>query len=607
MATTLDQDLAAAPAKTHSLEDMREAREKDVRDAIRSTCRSKLEACAHDSSSAMSSKDVEDYIRMGMMEDKLTYAKSESEKTKALREMRDQFVPQFISQTKEAGRKAMALIGKARAEKAISLENVEQWKNRMKNSKWDWKTRKSFIENELPNYVHNWKMVAAKRRKIMKDPRMAALKQSDLVSKADLAQFLSGSAFLNAEYPRRKELSATIESALGKLGKAQPMEKLKRAARQKLEAAASRGGLAKSKIDGWMQRIFKRSWSPEKITSFLTGSAWNDLPKLSERWIQARQRFDIFDKKRQEDGTPRNFHFVKVDVFLGWDFDKRESYLEKAERSFSLMEIAEKGDRTELNSLKMDIGHAMHQKDWEYAGMLLKDAFAIKADDPLLKSMQATLTKHAEKPSKGPKEGLDVRLQKAEEESRAIINEQFPDSEKKHIAEACEHPDVKCMERVAQVWYNRVWCHKHGFLNVERESEQRSDENNKEKTRTYMEAGHSKYYEANIIGGDTAEKEAIRDECRKPQVLHVRHDGKQAAYEKIKENRNNAWFGYWSTYVPEGLEYDRHKYIVENQMWKLKRNKRLLAANGREFRMHHASPAAHKPKTASGAHHALAA
>ena len=586
----LDQDTAEV-AKTArkpaggSLEDLQQAREKDVRDAIRGDCRTKLEACAKDAGTAMSAKDVEDYMRMGLTEDKLKYAKTEAEKTKELRKHRDDYVPLFVRQTKEAGRKALSLLEKARADKAISLENMAEWKQRMKNSKWDWKTRKAFIENQLPEFVFNWKMVAAKRRKLLRDPRMAALKTSDIVGKSDLQQFLSGSAFLNADYERRKALVALIEGAFLKLGNVPPMDKLKMQARAKLEAAVRSGGLASNKIDGWMQRIFKRNWSPQKISSFLTGEAWNDLPQLAHRWTEAREHFDKVDDRIKKEGAPRGLYVVSLPVFLGMQYEERMEYIEKAERSFTMMEIAEKGERTELNGLKLDIGHAMHMKDWEEANALLGDALKKFPDDLQLLSMQASTKLHVREDAKQTNaKDQAQRLRQAQEENEQMID-MFPDSEKEFIAQAGNDIDPNTLKRVAQLWYNPHWCERRGYLNEEIIHDQRTSDINKEKTRQYQNYGHSRMYEANIIEGDTAKKEAIRDDCRKPQVLHVQNtrEAKQAAYTKIRENRNNEWFGYWTSYIPEGLSLEKHKYLSENCFYKFKRNKRLLDAHGATF------------------------
>jgi hypothetical protein len=617
-----DKDGLASKRVTRAADQKEDARpntdEFRTRESIRDECRAKLKACAQDASSAMSARDVEEYMRMGLDEEALRSAKTEEEKTRWLREQRNTFVPDFIRQTKTAGTQLMSLMAKARSDKAISLENIAEWKRRMKSGRWEWKTRQRFIENQLPEFVFNWKVVAAKRRKILKEPGMAALKTAEILpaglSKNDLQQFLSGTAFLNTDYERRKSLTQAVENALKTVGKVPSMETLKKDARGKLQAAAKAGGLAYGKIDGWMQRIFKRSWSPQRIKAFLTESSENDLSSLSKRWIKARERFDAFKKKCDEKGTPRNFHLVHLSVFLGWDYPQRTAYLDRAEQSFTLMEIAEKDSEEKVDGLKLDIGHALHMKDWNEAEDLLEKATKEFPQDPQIRALERDF--HLRKPKRGSPAGQKnakpspEEAQKTMEDMRQHVRN-MPVSMQKLAIRVLQHPDPTAFKRLRQLWYNRDWCRKHGYLDDERENEQAMSAQNKNLTRFRQEHGHGTGYEVNHIDGDTATKQAIRGRNRRPQVDYMGSDQQSidATASVIIEKRNDEWFGYWTTLIPRDVSFGKHKEVLDNNLYPLLQGKRKLAAAGVQFSMNEndtVMPAMGK-KSSAEPQHALAA
>jgi len=131
--------------------------------------------------------------------------------------------------------------------------------------------------------------------------------------------------------------------------------------------------------------------------------------------------------------------------------------------------------------------------------------------------------------------------------------------------------------------YNRVWCHRHGYLTGEAEATQAVSDENKMKTRFYIDEGHTKQLERNIIAGETAEKSAIRKECMSPQVLYTGSNGMSAVLARVRQQKDNWGFRYWTTLVPLDVEYGLHAFIVEHLHPPLKKGLRYLETHGIPF------------------------
>lgn len=138
-------------------------------------------------------------------------------------------------------------------------------------------------------------------------------------------------------------------------------------------------------------------------------------------------------------------------------------------------------------------------------------------------------------------------------------------------------------KRFLQLMYNRVWVHERGYSNQLLDQKEGSSKGNKQKTEERIENGHEWRFEHNIIEGSTAQKEAIRDECKKPQVLHMGRDGQQAVVDKVRANCDNEQFGYWTTLVPKELSYAKHSDLVKNFHYQIKCDMKLLEQAGMAF------------------------
>ncbi|MEK7218278.1 MAG: hypothetical protein AAB728_02330, partial [Patescibacteria group bacterium] len=89
------------------------------------------------------------------------------------------------------------------------------------------------------------------------------------------------------------------------------------------------------------------------------------LEKLIDNWAKVSMEYMDIEETRKEKGTPRSFHFVKLEVFLGWDYEKRRAYVREARNRFSDPEQEREGF--------LYIRHALDTKDWEEAEMMLAE------------------------------------------------------------------------------------------------------------------------------------------------------------------------------------------------------------------------------------------
>src|SRR5207244_1346899 len=72
------------------------------------------------------------------------------------------------------------------------------------------------------------------------------------------------------------------------------------------------------------------------------------------------------ETRRKQEGSPPSFHFVHMDVFLDWHFERRQAYVKEAQRRFELL------SKEPEDFLK--IRHELDSEDWESADLLIKNA-----------------------------------------------------------------------------------------------------------------------------------------------------------------------------------------------------------------------------------------
>lgn len=325
------------------------------------------------------------------------------------------------------------------------------------------------------------------------------------------------------------------------------------------------------KVGLWLQRIFHGEYTEGERRSFVRGP----FEKLRKEWMRVRLQFDVVSEEIQQKGVPRGFWLPTIDAFLSWHFDQRDTYIEEAK--LRLRGQREEGE--ELTFLKVRIRHDLDTKDWEGAELLLTKAKKLTPDDLDLSSMERFLSAHRN--DQELQKNVYPPPQEVLQEMRTIVH-QLPTALQWIYTQALIS-GYATFSALTTLMYNRVWCHRHGHLTGEVEAEQAVSQENKARTHFYIDEGHTKKLERNIIAGDTAEKSAIRKECMSPQVLYTGSEGMSAVLARVREQKDNWGFRYWTTLVPLGVEYGMHAFIVEHINRPLKKGLRSLEQNGIPF------------------------
>lgn len=509
------------------------------------------------------------------------------DRIKALQQNLDVYLPQMQTQAPLLEKKFRGKIDEAISKKWIGRRSATRWMSRLSAENALFYQKKVFINEKFPVFLKNWQEVAEKRENLLKHPQLKMLKGKDVPK---LGIFKNDDDFLNKSYDERKNIVSMVEAALS--AKAREMPLLFSQARSQLEGAARKKALSWSKIGPWMEKIFKSGAKAETIDDFLNNKGNMPLSKLIANWTEASQRFESLEEKRKKKGTPRGFHFVKMEVFLNWHFERRKAYLDHAEESIE-------GIGNESDTI-LKIRHELGAEDWDSARQLILEAKQqpmTEQQSKRLGSMEKYLRENSNLAVAAPEEKTALRDPLViTKEINAIISESVPAPMQKFYKQTMSK-GYQCFWAWTTLLYNRVWCHQHHFLSDDKE--RHLERTSHDKTRDRMKEGHSKYgTEANVVKGDTNAEEAIRDQdsgTKGAQFLMVKEEAHEILADKINEQKHNRNFWYWTSVIPEGLKYPEHLYIVQNINPRLKKLMRELEASGGRYSISGAAPAiAHK-------------
>jgi hypothetical protein len=534
--------------------------------------------CARSARSAINEKDAEDYIREGMAEEHLAFAKTPQKKLEALREWEEKFIPNFIQKAEAAGQKVQELLRDARKEKAISLENMNEWLERMKQGSWQ--STEKFIHDKLPKYVAAWKEIAAKRRTLLQDPRMKRLKNSNLIKPAELNAFLSGKDFLNMHYKSRVNLVSLVHAAMRGITAGPDVEELLVEARAQLERAADEGVLAHDKVGVWLKRISKFKNDPKVIEDFLTGKGSDPLSKLKANWAKVRGRFDSIGAKIAKEGPIPSFHFVQLEVFLHWEYDKRETYIEQAEQRFE----AYKKDP----DVFLKIRHAFDTKDWNEAKHFLEDAEAhperlMASQVKTLESLRRYYDAHASE-AEG-EEGMDA-LSGAEgtlESMRSALNQIPSASVRDRFIRALTEYDYQTLWALCTMYYNWKWCRIHGYSSDELDVNY--EEGAKMNSIVAKETG--KYSRGHTVldsTGNTSVTMRTDNDTESAQGVFLDEttdNSELMRHINLVKNSRSVW--YWTRFMEKNMPFGVMQNLIDNVFPVLKKGRRDLDKLGINF------------------------
>lgn len=566
-------DADARPGKSTKEADPREERQRLQRerefDAAIATCRSLYR------NSLISDRTRVEYDKMweGLRKER-----------DGVRMMREnvQFLNKTIMEAREYRGEFHAMLERGESQGWIGKASKQRWLNRFyQQNTLEW-VRKAWLKEHFFAYAERWQAVGKKREDVL-----ALAKKHKLTSRKIplLAKLEDKEGFLNKSYYDRVQLASQAHAAI--LAAEQKEGRLYRDAQKYLRSLTTGPGrtLHPKKVGRWLERLFS-SDDPQNFFKEV-------IVPYSREWAALRGEYDEVAAEMKGKGVPRGFWKASVDDFLWMHRDQRASYLEQARHAMALQERAQEHKEEKLDGFKLAVRHDLDIKDWEGAEDSIATGLRAFPQDPELLSMQRYLASHRTDKGKGKEkqenkqETADIARTKQEmwEHLRNM-----PTSMQKLAIKVLQHPDPKAFRRFRQMIYNRAWCRAHGFLNDEREQAQSQNEENKELTRHRQEYGHTTGYEVQHVDGDTATKQAIRSKNRKPQVVYADATGIDSMASVIVRERDNEWFGYWTTLILRDVDFTKHNEVLQNNLFPLMQAKRKLAAAGEEFTI----PEAHK-------------
>lgn len=472
-------------------------------------------------------------------------------------------------------RKFRSHIENAIAQKWIGRRSVARWMNRLAADNAYYWQKERFIEDPemFPKFLKNWEKAATGRKRLLSNPLIKKLRSGDV---KNLNIFLDEENFLNRPFEERESLVAAVCAAL--TAKERQMPKLHAKAKYMLEGAARDKALSWSKVGVWMQRIFTGGANEELIDQFIngTGAAMDGkkmtLTRLIANWSEASMHFRAIENKRKRNGTPRGFNFVKLEVFLNWHFEKRKAYLSEADNSFEHIR--------DQDEIMLKIRHELAAQDWNSAADLIEKANSQKwgvENQRKLRSMELFLKLHRhEEVKKAQQRPTDKEIIS---EMHFLITQLPPQLQRTYLNALSK--GYQSFWVLTTLMYNRVWCHQHNFLNTGKEK--RIERQAKEETRERVRTGHKKFgWEANVVKGDTNTRPAVRDQAgvKGAQILYTDERSEATLVDEINEQKNDRNFWYWTSMVPQGVEYVQHLQIVQMLHPRMKKLARMMEERG---------------------------
>ena len=497
-----------------------------------------------------------------------------------IREVEQKLVPELLAEAQKIERNFLPKVEEAKRNGWISEQSANRWTKRLCDGSVAFHKKHLFVTADgngatdvksFLSFMKNWEAVAEKAKQLREHKEIKKLTLTDV---PQFSTFMNHKQFLNLSFKNREALVKTVDAAL--TAKEKEMPQLYEKAKVMLNSAVQRQALSSSKVGGWLERIFKSSANAKQIEQFLNNSGSNPLQKLIQNWSEASKHFHKLEAKRKSLGTPPGFHFVTMNVFLDWKYDKRTSYLEEAEHRFA--------DINKEPSLFLKIRHELGAKDWEAAEELLMEAEKEEwgtENQKKLQSMKTFLRQHRSD------KGKDKNKEKQNPSPDQVLAEM--ESLMAELPWQLQRTYIKALNKGYQAFwalttlmYNRVWCHQHNFL--DKGKEKVIEKKAKDETQDHIDRGHKKFgFEANYLRDRFSDqREAVRNQSgvKGAQILYTDHKSDSALVDEIDEQKNDRNFWYWTSMIPEDVEYTKHLYVVQRLNPRMKKLARMMENMG---------------------------
>ncbi len=434
----------------------------------------------------------------------------------------------------------------ARSRGIISDSSVEKWLGRFASAQY--KEKEFFVEGgKLKQYLSNAEAAVNARKTLIGNPRVKKMTPEDVPG---IALFLDEEEFLNMPYDAKKNLLRQVRASLY-AKKSPALTQLYKEARKKLEAHSDI--FARKKIGTALSRIFAPGVDQEKAEAGVAA-----LDSLLATWGNLCDQFAAVEARRNNEGSPRGFRFVKQSKFVDWNEAQCKSYLEVANKSFSI---------EEEHPLLLNIRSEVAVEDWESAEYYIRKAGYQRLSDKdqqSISQLKQFIRQHRRDTPGLDKKGVPPNILAAQtlDGMRAGIA-QVPASIQTLYINAINGGYASLMT-LCSIMGNRVWWHEQAGISenqeikMVRETEERKSERKKlgksEKSSQDWEAFEA-YHTVNIAD----------------------------AVEEIHAHKEDTVYQYYKTYIPEGVNYETHAHIVKAINPILKSGMRTLHALGCAF------------------------
>lgn len=476
---------------------------------------------------------------------------------------------QFISRTSErltqTEQSFRRDISTAKDSKWITPKTAEHWIKKLHSSKYNWWEKVNFVENKFPRLMANWQNLSSD----IKDIKEAVKKNPDLISTPEIETVLKKGGRIKTYKDWRSAVDAA--TALLSVNKDPKLTDMYKDAKMRLEVPLKLHATTSQKTNKWLKRIFSSNAKPEEIHKFVYGK----LGELTANWIQEKKRYDEIESERKKQGTPRSFHFVSLNVFLGYNYNQKRSYNNVAEQS-----IKRKHPHPIITEIKREVA----AKDWATVEHLVSKAKMAKlseTDKWELGSLKEFIACH--RPTNKTEEeqvesGKETR-EEVEEDLQQVLGELHPTLA--HLTNTFIRNDTYDTVRayLAAV-YNFGWSHKHLYLNPNVLEELRED--SKEETKYVQQngdLGEDKMENLDVDALDDKSMASLTDRkygegTEAATYLHIGRQNHDSFRRMCKQNARNERWKYWVIVDFKEVPYRDQLHCATNMRHKIKSIKR---------------------------------
>ncbi|HLD71415.1 MAG TPA: hypothetical protein VI873_02255 [Candidatus Peribacteraceae bacterium] len=555
---------------------------REQRDIVRNRCLSMVQRAT--SRTILGRADVQAYRDMVFSESSLELVgiTSHQDKLAALRDNMHNMIPKIISDAEKLERQFNELLQKANDSGGISKVDVDKWKDRLKDPTVIYMKKKDFVTTKFKDYVENWISLGDDLKKVEEKKTKLNLNEE----KVPELKPLKAAGFLDSHYLFKRDRVNAALAAIAAIEKgtysneaAEVDPSLYQKAKALLQKAASDEVLSEWKIGEWMKKIFQSDAKPDLIKKFITGNDAKSLRGLIKNWTEVRSDYDDVETKRNDVGSPRTFHFVHLDVFLGWHYERRKAYVAEANNRFK--------DIDKEPYIFLKIRHALDIKDFDEADELIARAEK-GATTPehfeKLDSMKKYLREHrGSKPKEDASVDPEQEAFEANEQLKQAISNLPTESIKNRFIRALGY-DYDTMWALCTMYYNWEWCRQRGYSTEEKDLEFK--EIAKEQTYDHLKHGQPDDYAVNDMTSDTSMEPAARsdNDTKSPQVIHINETTDNGALlTYVHHNCHNRAVWYWTRLVEKDVPFDRIQEMIHHVQPVLKKNMRVLEKHGYGF------------------------